>query len=109
MSQVRYHVDEHIARAVVNGLRRRGIDVTMPAEMGMRGRSDADQLAFATAADRVIVTRDQDYLRLHAASAEHAGIVFIQAETGTGAMIRGLTLIFQVLDAEDMLQHVEFI
>lgn len=84
-------------------------EVTMPAEVGMRGRSDADQLAFATAAARVIVTRDQNDLRLHATGAGHAGIVFIQAATGTGAIIRGLTLIFQVLDAEDMLQHVEFI
>lgn len=81
----------------------------MPAEIGMRGKSDADQLAFAMADARVMITRDKDYLRLHAAGAEHAGIVFTQAETGIGAIIRGLALIYQVLDAEDMRQHVEFI
>lgn len=109
MSQVRYYVDEHIARAVVNGLRRRGIDVVMPAETAMRGRSDPDQLAFATANGRIIVTKDQDFLRLHAAGEEHAGIVFAQADTTVGQMIRGLVLIYQVLDAEAMFRHVEFL
>lgn len=109
MSRVRYYVDEHIARAVVAGLRRRGVDVAMPGEVDRRGASDAEQLTFATAEGRVIVTRDHDFLRLHAAGMTHTGIVFVTADATVGEIIRGLTLLYQVLEAEEMRNHVEFL
>ena len=109
MSRVRFYVDEHIARAVVNGLRRRGIDVVMPGDVNRRGHSDAEQLTFATAESRVIVTKDHDYLRLHAAGITHMGIAFVSADATVGGIIRGLTLLYQVLEAEEMRDHVEFL
>ncbi len=109
MSRVRFYVDEHIARAVVNGLRRRGIDIVMPGEVDRRGTSDHEQLAFATADGRVIVTKDHDFLRLHAAGVSHMGIAFVQADMPVGRIIRGLVLIYQLLDAEEMRGHVEFL
>ncbi len=93
----------------MNGLRRRGIDVVMPAEINRRGAPAAEQLAFATSENRVIVTKDHDYLRLHAAGVAHVGIAFVPANATVGGIIRSLTLIYQVLDAEDMKGHVEFL
>ncbi|MBP9501192.1 MAG: DUF5615 family PIN-like protein [Candidatus Promineofilum sp.] len=109
MSRIRFYVDEHIARAVVNGLRRRDIDVVMPGDVNRRGYPDDEQLAFATAEGRVIVTKDHDYLRLHATGVAHMGIAFVSADATIGGIIRGLTLLYQVLEAEGMRDHVEFL
>ena len=54
-------------------------------------------------------TDDDDFLRLHAAGVDHAGIVFATREISVGDAIRGLMLIYQVLDADDMRRHVEYL
>lgn len=64
MSRVRFYVDEHIGRAVVDSLRRRGIDVLMPGDVNRRGYPDDQQLAFAAAESRVIVTKDPVCVRV---------------------------------------------
>ncbi len=50
--------------------------------------------------NRVIFTQDDDFLRLHAAGIDHAGIVYTPQGTSIGDIIRGLMLIYQVLDKE---------
>ena len=52
------------ARALAEGLRRRGIDVTTTAESALEGATDDDQIAFAREQGRVIFTQDADFLRL---------------------------------------------
>ena len=39
----------------------------------------------------------------------HAGIVYAHQQTAIGDIIRGLTLVYQVLGPEDMRDHVEFL
>jgi hypothetical protein len=41
---VKFYTDEHVARAVVNGLRQRGVDVLTVVEAGMRTASDEEHL-----------------------------------------------------------------
>lgn len=77
--------------------------------MNRRGYPDNQQLAFAAAESRVIVTKDHDFLRLHATGIAHTGIAFVSADATTGGIIRGLTLLYQVLEAEEMSDHVEFL
>jgi hypothetical protein len=52
-----YRVDEHVARAVAPGLRRRGIEAVPGAEGRRLGAEEEDLLAFADEDGRVIVTR----------------------------------------------------
>ena len=106
---VKFYTDEHVGRAVVNGLRQRGVDVLTVPEAGTLGVSDEEHMARARTEGRVIFTQDDDFLRLHAAGTEHAGIVFAPQGTAIGEIIRGLMLIYQVLDAEDMKSQVEFL
>jgi predicted nuclease of predicted toxin-antitoxin system len=75
---LRFHLDEHIDPAIAAGLRRRGIDVTTTAEAGLSGAEDEEHIAFALAEDRVVVTKDQDFLRHHHEAVPHAGIAFSQ-------------------------------
>ena len=78
-NEIRYHLDENVHGAVANGLRLRGIDVTTASDAALLGASDAEHVAFARSQGRVIVTHDDDFLRLHAESIEHAGIVYAKS------------------------------
>jgi len=75
----------------------------------MRGATDLAQLQLASIQRRVIFTQDADFLRLAAAGHRHAGIVYAPQHTGIGAIVRGLMLIYQVLDTEDMMNRVEYL
>ena len=109
MSKVRYYTDENISKAVINGLRQRKVAVLSAPEAGMLGASDAEQLAFALENERVVFTQDDDFLRLAASSEEHAGIVYSVQKMPIGDVIRGLMLIYEVLEAEDMVGKVEYL
>ncbi len=56
MSEIRYYTDEHIARAVIRGLRQRGVDVLTVPEAEMMGASDEAHLALASSQGRVVFT-----------------------------------------------------
>ncbi len=90
MSKIRYYTDEHVARAVVNGLRQRGIDVLSVVEAAMLGAEDEAHLVFGLAEQRVIFTQDADFLRLAAADKQHAGVVYTPQRMSSGEIIRGL-------------------
>lgn len=61
--RIRFHFDEHVDPAIASALRRAGIDVTTAIGAGLRTKNDDAHLKFARAERRVIVTRDQDFLR----------------------------------------------
>src|SRR5260370_24209825 len=99
---IKFYTDEHVGRAVIKGLRQRAADVLTVPEAGLLGATDEAHLARAHAEGRVLFTQDDDFLRLHATSVKHSGIVYAPQGTSIGDIIRGLMLIHQVLDAEKM-------
>jgi uncharacterized protein with PIN domain len=107
--KVKYYTDEHVARAVARGLRRRGVDVVTAPEADMLGATDEEHLRFATDQQRVVFTQDDDFLRLHAQGHKHAGIVYASQHTPVGSIVSGLMLVYQVLAPEEMYYHVEFL
>lgn len=109
MSRVRFYVDEHVSRAVVRGLRQRGIDVLTVAEADRLGAADEEHLAFAFQEGRTVFSQDDDFLRLAAAGVSHAGIVYATQGTPIGEVIRGLVLIYQILEAEELVGQLEFL
>lgn len=106
---IRFYTDEHVSKAVIRALRRRGVDVLTAPKAGLLGANDDVHLAKANTERRVLFSQDDDFLRLHAAGIQHAGIAYAPQGTSIGDQIRGLMLIFQVLDADDMQGHVEYI
>lgn len=56
------YMDEHIRRAITNGLKLRGIDVITVQEDGRTGSPDSILLDRATELNRVIFTQDDDFL-----------------------------------------------
>lgn len=108
-TRIRFYTDEHVARAVVRGLRQRGVDVLTVPEAGLSGATDEEHLERARAEGRVLFTQDEDFLRLHAAGAEHTGIAYAAQGASVGEIVRGLMLIYQVLESDDMTGHVEYL
>ena len=109
MSAVRFYVDEHVPKAVVGGLRRRGIEVIRVPDVGLLGHDDDDHLAFAREQGAVIYTQDADFLRFASASDDHAGVAYAPQGRSIGDVIRGLVLIAEILTAEDMVGQVEYL
>ena len=107
---IRFHLDEHISANVADGLRRRNIDVTATADAGLVGATDMAQLQFAASSGRVMVTQDDDFLRLHAQGVTHAGIAYCQQQSmSVGEMLRRVVLIHDLLSPEDIAGKCEFL
>jgi predicted nuclease of predicted toxin-antitoxin system len=107
---IRFHLDENCHRAVAEGLKRRGIDVTTTPEAGLMSATDERQVALALGQGRVLFTPDRDFLRLHAAGVPYAGIAYCDKDTRSiGEIIRGLVLIWELLEPAEMANRVEFL
>lgn len=108
-NRIKFYLDEHVSKAVAKGLRRRGVDVITVVEAGLLSATDEEHLERAKSERRTIFTQDDDFLRIHAAGNEHAGIVYAHQGKEIGALISGLMLIYQILEVEDMINHVEYL
>src|SRR5437773_2235928 len=80
---VRLYLDRHVMTRLAVDLRGRGFDVLTTEEAGKDTASDEEQLAFATADNRAMVTFNiRDFAPLHeqwqTASRVHAGIIVSQ-------------------------------
>lgn len=109
VESLKFYMDENIPQAVIKGLRRRGLDVVTAQESEMLGASDRAHLNLASRESRILVTRDVDFLRMHARGEHHPGMVFVTQNTPVGAVIRGLLVLNDVLTPKDMINHVEFL
>ncbi|MCU0543304.1 MAG: hypothetical protein MUE44_14215 [Oscillatoriaceae cyanobacterium Prado104] len=55
-------------------------------------------------------TQDTDFLRLHHAGLSHSGIVYCpQTSKSIGEILRGLVLMWEVLNAEEMKGRLEYL
>jgi predicted nuclease of predicted toxin-antitoxin system len=109
---LRFYFDQHMHGGVATGLRLHGVDVLTAQEAGRCSQPDVDQLAFAGAQERVLVTHDTDYLALVASGVDHAGIAWADATKYTnlvGPLIQALLLLHGVLEREDMKNRVEYL
>jgi hypothetical protein len=83
-----FHLDENCNRAIAEGLRRRGVDVTTTPELGMLASTDDEQLA----------------------GISHADIVYCGKDTRSiGDIIQGLVLIWEIMETAEMLGRVEYL
>ncbi len=111
---IRLYADENVDERIIRGLRLRGIDILTVFESGMIGGPDPEQLSHASHNGRVLLTSDQDFLKLHLCwieeGREHAGIIYYsQFHVGVGTCIWGVKLIVDLLSMGEMRNHLEFI
>lgn len=76
------YTDEDMSALVATLLRARGLDVTTVPEQATLGKTDGEQLEFATSLDRCLLTHNRvDFERLHLQyvkeNRHHAGIIVV--------------------------------
>jgi predicted nuclease of predicted toxin-antitoxin system len=108
--RIRFHLDEHISPKVARALRWKGIDVTTTVEAGLRTAPDEDHIQLARREGRGIVTDDSDLIAFAGSPTHHPGIVIVHRhQRSLRQIIRGLLLIYEVLEPEDMAGQTEFL
>jgi hypothetical protein len=107
---IRFHLDENVSGTVASALRHRGIDVTTSADAGLIGAEDHEQLRLAQSQNRVAVTHDDDFTRLHAQGVVHAGICYCHKDKySIGELVRLLILVHECFSEDEMQGHLEFL
>ena len=109
-TRIPFHFDENVDAAIAHGLRVRGVAVTTAGDVGMLRASDEAHLVFARDHGRVMVTNDDDFLRLAPLHQPHAGIVYWhQTKYRIGEAIRRLLVLRQQYTLEAMQNRVVFL
>lgn len=113
---LRLYFDEDAQRGeLVQAIRLRGVDVLTNNEADFNGRSDVENLVFATEQNRVIYSFNvRDFARLHSAfiteERTHAGIILAaQQRYAVGEQVRRLLRITNTLTAEQMQDSIEYL
>jgi uncharacterized protein with PIN domain len=103
---VKLYVDADITPKLARALRTRGYDVLSAHEAGKDDASDVEQLAFAAAEERALLTCNaghfttivEDYWY---AGREHSGVI-VSDQLELGEMIRRVARLLDMADAGDM-------
>jgi len=107
-------MDQHIPRAITEGLRLRGVDVITAFEDGADMIDDAELLDRASKLGRVLFTQDNDLLSEGAMRQEKGipfnGVIYAhQMRVSMGTCIHDLEIIAKAGEAEDLLSKIQFL
>lgn len=107
-------MDEHVPRAITDALLKRGIDVLTVQEDGLTSESDLRVLNRAAELQRVVFTRDEDFLieasRRQRAGEDFVGVVFAhQLRVSLSICIADLELLATATDPQEHKSHVQFL
>ncbi len=72
----RFHLDECLTVRIAKGLRLRDRDCTTSKDAGLISASDTQQWEFAKQEGRIIITVDQDFLRIATDDNDHPGLIY---------------------------------
>lgn len=110
-----YFDEDSMDQSLINALRARGVDLTTATEAGLLGRTDREQLEYATAVGRVLYTFNRgDFYRLHgqylAQGLNHCGIILAtQQRYSIGEQLRQLLELITIKTPQQMQNNVEFL
>ena len=112
-TSIKLYLDEHIWSGLAIELRQRGYDAITVYEAGKLEASDEEQLTYASANGRAILTfNKQDFIPLAAKwfheGKSHAGIVVSQ-QIGQGDLLRRTEKLLASLTAEEIRSTVRFL
>ena len=111
---MKIYCDENIEAGIVEGLRRRNLQVVSARDRGDLGKSDEYHLQRASRLGAVIVTHDTDLLKIaHRWNQEgrrHRDILYAHPlRLSIGQCIRMIELVAQLLSQQEMENHIEFL
>ena len=108
---LKIYADENVNIAIVEGLKRRGVEACSAIEKNKLGLSDEEQLRCALEEMATIFTHDDDFLSMVAESEfEHCGIIYVHQEhLSIGECIRRLKAIVETMSPEEMHNRILFL
>jgi predicted nuclease of predicted toxin-antitoxin system len=110
---LRLYADECVNARIVEGLRRRGVDVVTAADQSLLSASDEQHVERATALGRTVVTSDRDFIAIVKGVLTREGsfpvIIFIQPRSALGEAVRRIAEAAKVLDPADIENGIEWI
>lgn len=114
MSFPLYLDEDSMNAGLVQALRRAGVTVLSVSETGRRGRSDEDQLAYASSIGHVLLSANQrDFVRLHTSwlmeGKSHAGIISVTEQRIPVGLMRTKLLYIQRRPLTAMKDTIVFI
>ena len=103
-----------MGQAFIDALRARSVDVTTVLEQGLTGKTDIEQLRWATTRQLTLYSSNiRDFYSLHstflARGERHGGIILAQQRFSVGDQVRGVLRLIATKSAEDMTDAVEFL
>jgi predicted nuclease of predicted toxin-antitoxin system len=106
----RLYADEDFPHPVADALRSLGHDVVTALDAGQANQKipDAQVLAHGTSLDRAVLTHNRrDYIRLHRAGAQHAGIIVCTHDADTEALAQRIhAALMKVTDLHGQLVRI---
>lgn len=115
MTVQRYFDEDSMRHALVEALRKRGVDILTALEAGTIEESDDDQLEYAARRGRTISSFNvADFCQIHAQwlteRKSHAGIILArQRQYSVGEQMRRLLRLVSAMTADDMQNRLEFL
>jgi predicted nuclease of predicted toxin-antitoxin system len=109
-----FYMDHHVPLSISAGLRIRGVDVLTAYEDGAQRLSDPALLDRALVLQRVLFTRDDDFLveaaRRHQVGIPFFGLVYAhQLRASIGLCIEQLQLISELVEPDEIRNQVLFL
>jgi predicted nuclease of predicted toxin-antitoxin system len=95
--------------AIVEGLKRRGVNAFSAKDLGKLGLTDEEQLQVAVENQAVIFTHDADFLRI-AMNKPHFGIIYVhQQKLSIGECVKRLKIIAETKSTQEMQNKIIFL
>ena len=108
--KISFYFDEHMQRAVADGLSNRDIQVIMAVDVGMEGKPDEVHLYYAAERGAVLVTRDKPFAGRTMSKTNHAGLIcWTGAQDDIGGMVIRLSEFAEQHIAEEIKGQVFWI
>ena len=105
--------DEHVKSGIVEGLRRRGVDIVTVQELGLNESDDKVLLIEATRQGRLMRSCDTDFLTIHdewlRTGRTHAGIVYWPQNRAIGEAIQRIFQFVASTDSDQAANNVKFL
>ena len=104
---LKFIIDKHVADAIVNQLRQRGITVVRAEDVNMGKAKDAEILTYAAQHDYAVITFDSDFQELHRQwlqqDRNHTGIFFcahhLQGQSGIGRIVTVCAEFYELINS----------
>jgi predicted nuclease of predicted toxin-antitoxin system len=113
MSRIKILIDEDVWAGLAEALRQAGYDAVSAGELGRKGLSDEEQLAFAVAEGRAILTHNaQDFAPLAELHFQrnhpHAGII-VARQFEKGELLQRILHLLESLTADELANTLRFV